>query len=102
MSGRFVRSATREDAGRIASIYNEGIAERVATFETAPRDEAAILAWFDHGYPVFVAGEGGKVMAFAAAFPYRSRPCYDGVREFSIYAAGEGRKRGFGRRPFRP
>ncbi len=42
-------------------------------------------------------------MAFAAAFPYRSsRPCYEGVREFSIYAAGEGRKRGFGRAALRP
>ena len=36
-------------------------------------------------------------MAFAAAFPYRSRPCYDGVREFSVYAARDGRGKGFGR-----
>ena len=53
--------------------------------------------WFTNGYPVFVAGEGSDIMAYAAAFPYRSRPCYDGVREFSIYVAREGRGLGFGR-----
>ena len=37
-------------------------------------------------------------MAYAAAFPYRSRPCYDGVREFSVYVAREGRGKGFGKR----
>jgi L-amino acid N-acyltransferase YncA len=36
-------------------------------------------------------------MAYAAAFTYRSRPCYYGVREFSIYVAREGRGKGFGR-----
>ena len=36
-------------------------------------------------------------IAYAAAFPYRSRPCYDGVREFSVYVAREGRGQGFGK-----
>ena len=31
------RVATEEDAAAIAGIYNEGIADRVATFETEPR-----------------------------------------------------------------
>ena len=31
------RVATEEDAEAIARIYNEGIADRVATFETEPR-----------------------------------------------------------------
>ena len=50
-----------------------------------------ILKWFAEGYPVFVSGENQTIQAYAAAFPYRSRPCYDGVREFSVYVAREGR-----------
>jgi L-amino acid N-acyltransferase YncA len=97
MSERFVREGRLSDAARIVEIYNEGIADRIATFETELRGPEQIVAWFSSGYPVIVAGTDGRVMAYAAAFPYRSRPCYDGVREFSIYVAREGRGKGFGR-----
>jgi L-amino acid N-acyltransferase YncA len=96
-SGRFVRNATPEDAGRLAEIYNQGIEERIATFETEPRSPAEIGAWFENGYPVFVAGAGDRVMAYSVAYPYRPRRCYEGVREFSIYTAREARGSGFGR-----
>jgi len=36
------RAATPADAAAIAAIYNEGIADRIATFETAPRSSALI------------------------------------------------------------
>ena len=97
MTDRFVREARTTDAARIAEIYNEGIADRIATFETDLRDKDQIAEWFSNGYPVFVAGANDRVMAYAVAFPYRTRPCYDGVREFSIYVAREGRGKGFGR-----
>ena len=97
MTGRFVRRATPRDAARIAAIYNDGIGERIATFETEPRTAEQILLWFEQAYPVFVAGEAGKVEAYAAAFPYRARDCYRGVREFSVYVARDGRGKGHGR-----
>ena len=97
MSERFTRAATRSDAARIATIYNQGIEDRVATYETEPRTPGQILRWFTEGYPVFVAGENQIMQAYAIAFPYRSRPCYDGVREFSVYVARESRGRGFGK-----
>jgi phosphinothricin acetyltransferase len=97
MTARFVRAGEIDDAARIAEIYNQGIADRVATFETDLRDEGQIAQWFSNSYPVLVAGEDDRVMAYAAAFPYRTRPCYEGVREFSIYVAREGRGKGFGR-----
>lgn len=97
MTTRFVRAARQMDAARIAEIYNQGIADRVATFETDLRDEDQIVAWFANGYPVFVAGADNQVMAYAAAFPYRTRPCYDGVREFSVYVERDGRGKGYGR-----
>ena len=35
------RPATLADAGSIAEIYNQGIADRIATFETEPRTASA-------------------------------------------------------------
>ncbi len=98
MTQRSARPAVPADAARIAAIYNEGMADRSATFETAERDAEAILAWFELGYPVFVSCADDEVMAYAVAFPSSSRPCYEGVREFSVYAAREARGQGFGGR----
>jgi L-amino acid N-acyltransferase YncA len=93
-----VRPAELEDAEAIARIYNEGIADRVATFETAPRTAADIAAWFDGAHPiVVVTAERGAVTAFAATSSYRSRACYAGVAEFSVYVARAARGRGAGR-----
>src|ERR1700720_883140 len=71
------RAATPADASAIAAIYNEGIADRIATFETEPRSATDIAGWFTGEHLVVVAetGETGPV-AFAASFPYSSRPCY--------------------------
>lgn len=91
-----VRHATEADCPAIARIYNAGIAERIATFETAPRSPADIAGWLELGYPVVVVDAGGSVAAFAAAFPYRSRPCYAGVREFSVYVERQARRQGAG------
>jgi phosphinothricin acetyltransferase len=96
MSERFVRRAVPSDAARIATIYNEGMEDRVATFETEPRTAAQIMLWFEFGYPVIAAGEGTEIIAYAVAFPYRSRTCYEGVREFSVYVARSGRGKGHG------
>jgi hypothetical protein len=41
------RAARLEDAAAITEIYNQGIEDRVAIFETEPRDVADILPWFE-------------------------------------------------------
>ena len=43
----FARAARREDAAAMARIYNEGIEDRLATFETELRGEKDVLRWFD-------------------------------------------------------
>jgi hypothetical protein len=68
------------DAQAIASIYNEGIADRIGTFETEPRTAEQIAAWFDGRHPIVVVEEGGEVVAFASTSAYRSRPGYAGSR----------------------
>ena len=42
--GVTTRPARVEDAAIIAAIYNQGIEERMATFETEPRSGEEILA----------------------------------------------------------
>ena len=92
------RAAKPGDAVVIARIYNQGIEDRVATFETEPRSPADIAAWFRPGALVTVAeGQDEGVVAFAASFPYSARLCYAGVHEFSVYVSRQFRGRGAGR-----
>jgi L-amino acid N-acyltransferase YncA len=91
------RSATPNDAEAIARIYNEGIEDRVATFETCPRTAEDIHKWFDGWHPIVVVEEADEVLAFAATSEYRPRECYAGIAECSVYAARAVRSRGAGR-----
>ena len=91
------RPASLDDAERIAQIYNEGIEDRVGTFETRPRTANDIRAWFDGRHPVVVVeAAGAGVIAFASTSTYRPRECYAGIAEFSVYVARSGRGRGAG------
>ena len=94
---RPARPAAPGDAAAIAAIYNDGIADRVATFETRPRTPADIQAWFDGRHPVVVVEQGGEVVAFASTSTYRPRDCYGGIAEFSVYVARHARGHGLGR-----
>ncbi len=91
------RAATPDDAAAIAYIYNQGIEDRVATFETRLRSADEIKAWFDGVHPIIVVEDEGQAIAFAATFTYRPRACYAGIAEFSVYVAREARGRGAGR-----
>ena len=90
------RPAKLEDAAAIARIYNEGIEDRVATFETRLRTPEDIRAWFDGVHPIIVVEEGGEVVAFASTSPYRQRECYAGIAETSVYVARSFRRHGAG------
>ena len=91
------RPALPSDAPAMARIYNEGIADRIATFETRPRTAEDLEAWFDGAHPIVVVEDDGRVVAFAASGTYRPRDCYRGVAEFSVYVARAARRRGAGR-----
>ena len=90
------RPAISGDAEAIARIYNQGIEERVATFETSLRSADDIRSWFGGAQPVVVVEEAGEVLSFAAASDYRPRECYRGVAEFSVYTDRGARGRGAG------
>jgi L-amino acid N-acyltransferase YncA len=100
VTGLSTRLATPEDAAAIAAIYNEGIADRIATFETEPRTAEQIATQLrDKGdrFPTIVAEHDGHVVAWAGAGGYRSRPAYSGVAEHSVYVARAARGKGAGR-----
>jgi L-amino acid N-acyltransferase YncA len=97
MSALHARRATPADALAIAEIYNQGIADRVATFEISPRTAEDVHTWFDGEHPVVVVEDDQAIIAFASTSIYRPRACYAGIAEFSVYVARAQRGRGAGR-----
>ena len=91
------RAGTAHDAAAIARIYNEGIADRSATFETRLRSADDVRAWFDGVHPAVLVEDGADVVAFAATSSYRPRECYSGIAEVSVYVARGARGQGAGR-----
>jgi phosphinothricin acetyltransferase len=87
------RLAAAEDAAAIALIYNQGIDDRVATFETRKLAPEDVRQWLGGRHPVVVVEEGGEIVAFAAAASYSPRECYAGVVEATVYVLREARRR---------
>ncbi len=90
------RPASPDDAAILAQIYNEGIEDRVGTFETRPRTVQDVQAWFDGAHPIVVVEADGAIVAFASTSTYRGRDCYAGIAEFSVYVARRARGQGAG------
>ena len=94
-----IREAHAGDAAEIARIYNQGIEERNATFETALRSADDILKMLANAdrFPMLVIEDHGTVLGWAGLSAYRPRACYAGIAEFSIYLDRTARGRGIGR-----
>ena len=95
-----IREATAGDSAAIARIYNQGIADRGATFETRERsaDDISLRLAEHERFPILVAVHDSVVVAWAGLSAYRPRECYAGIAEFSIYVDREFRGKGAGRR----
>jgi phosphinothricin acetyltransferase len=93
-----IRPVTTSDAEAVAAIYNEGIEDRLATFETRPRSGDEVRAWIADGLPFLVAEAGGEVVGWARVAPYSDRCVYEGVGEHGVYVARAARGGGVGRR----
>lgn len=91
------RPAGATDAAAIAAIYNEGVEDRTATFETRLRTPDDVAGWFDGVHPIVVVERHGAVVGFAHTSAYRARDCYAGIAEFGVYVARAARGRGVGR-----
>lgn len=96
-----IRAATPADAAAICEIFNEGIADRVATLETELRTPAERTEWLaarSPRHPVFVAELNGEVVAWASLNPFNPRRVYDYVADFSVYVARRSRGHRIGER----
>ena len=94
-----VRLAQAADAPSIARIYNHGIDEGIATFETRPRSADEIAAGLlakGEQEPTVVVEQAGQVVAWAGLSAYRARACYAGVGEHAVYVDRAARRRGAG------
>ncbi|WP_159013957.1 arsinothricin resistance N-acetyltransferase ArsN1 family A [Acidisoma sp. S159] len=92
------RPATASDVPAVTAIYNEGIADRVATFETQPRTPEQVAGRITGRYPVVVVvNKVGQIVAWASTSSYRDRDCYSGIAEFSVYVGRVHRGQGAGR-----
>lgn len=102
MTGVTLRDCTEADIPAIAAIYGHWVTHGVASFELEPPDveemqrrRAAILAG---GYPYLVAeGEGGRILGYAYASAWRTRPAYRFGCENSVYVAPDAGRGGIGR-----
>jgi L-amino acid N-acyltransferase YncA len=96
ISDTAVRRAERRDAARIAEIFNEGVEDRVATFETGQATAEDAERWIVEDL-VIVLEAGDTLAGWAKAGPYSDRhEYYDGVREATLYVARESRRDGVG------
>jgi L-amino acid N-acyltransferase YncA len=99
-SGGFaIREARPADVGALALIYNQGMNDRIATFETEKRNREERRSWLadhDENHPVIVACSGRQVIGWASISPYSQRKCYSGVGEFSVYVRRDKRGSGVG------
>ena len=93
-----VRPATAQDADQVVAIYNHGIAERQATFETRPRTVEEVAEWLEGRGPFLVAtdDDGQAVLGFARVSAYSTREAYAGVGEHTVYVAPSARGRNVG------
>ncbi len=92
-----IRPAEPADAEAIAAIHNEGIAERVATFQTESQTADDAIKRMESGVGVLVAELDGSVVAWASAAPYERYAYYDGIAEVTVFVGSQARRRGIGR-----
>ena len=93
-----VRAARQDDAPAIAAIYNQGIEERQATFQTrlhGPEDFRGRIS--DTRRPMLVAEADDRLAGWAGVVGY-SDSCtyYDGVGEAMLYVDRGARRAGVG------
>lgn len=87
MSGEVrIRPASLRDAAVVTRIYNEGIEDRIATFETRLRTPDELEARITVE-PMIVAERDDAVVGFASWTPYSDREVYVGVGLYTVYVA---------------
>jgi L-amino acid N-acyltransferase YncA len=96
-----IRAAREDDAAAIATIYNQGIEDRIATLETELRTAPERREWMaarGPRHPVIVAESAGEVIGWGSLNSYNPRAAYQHVVDLSVYVERQWRGKGVGRR----
>lgn len=93
-----IRDAVAADLEMVAEIYSHESLYAYSTFETVERPAQTWLHKLETGDPFVVAVDGGVVLGFAYASPFRDRPAYHLTRETSVYLHRAARREGLGSR----
>lgn len=97
-----LRPARASDVATIAAIYAHHVQHGLGSFDTEAPDvaetERRFAAIQSGAYPYWVAVKGERVLGYAYAAAFRTRPAYRFAVEDSIYLAPQATGRGLGRR----
>ena len=93
-----IRPARPDDAEEIAAIYNQGIEERQATFQTRLHDPGELeLKTEQRGGQLIVAESDGRVVGWAGWSAYDDpADYYAGIAECAVYVGRDARRQGVG------
>jgi L-amino acid N-acyltransferase YncA len=93
-----IRPAEPADAEAIAAIYNQGIEDRQATFQTRSHDAGELeLKTEQRGGQLLVAEREGQVVGWAGWTGYDDPASYyAGIAECAVYVARDARGQGVG------
>ena len=93
-----IRQMTDEHAAAVLTIYQAGIDEGDATFETRAPGWAVFRAAKLPGHSYVAVDDTGTVLGWVAASTVSDRCVYNGVVEHSVYVRPDARGRGVGSR----
>lgn len=101
MKGRFamiIRKAEARDLPRLTAIYNDEVANGVATLDLTPKTEEERRGWLEahnrDNHSLLVAEVDGRVAGYASLSPYREKEAFRSTVELSIYVARDCRRQG--------
>jgi L-amino acid N-acyltransferase YncA len=97
-----IREASPADLPTITEIYSDCVLTGTASYEISPPDLTEMTSRhagiMEKGYPYIVAeADDGKLLGYAYASAFRTRPAYRWLVEDSIYLAEEARAKGVGK-----
>jgi len=96
-----IRDSRDADLPAITAIYGHWVRHGRASFELDPPDAAEMAtrraALLAQRYPYLVAEDAGRVLGYAYAGPFRTRPAYRFTLENSVYVAPDAGRGGVGR-----
>lgn len=96
-----IRDFRPADVDAITEIYAEAVLNGAGSYEIEPPTLEEMKRRFDdlaqQGFPILIAEEDGKVLGYAYASHFRTRPAYNWLAEDSVYVAPEAKGKGVGK-----